>query len=655
MNNTELATYIRDHGGVTAGALSAHLGVSERTVRTYVCRLNDAMEPFAKVSKRRGGYVLECSDWNKFAEWLSGGTAKWASASGGLPTNSSERVAYIIDYLLSRNDWVTKDELAEMLYVSGNTVSRDLSVVEREFDRFGLSLERRPHYGIRATGDEVNRRLCLASAAAERLLKGTDVSGMDSREVFERVSRCVDEVVRRDCFSISTLAHRNLLVHLVVALMRIKEGCYVPTKKQGFEEITSSREYEVAQDIALELEKSFDVSLPPEEVAYIAIHLASKHMAPSPSDGRNGIVISDEVWTIVSEMLELVNASFHFDFRDNLELRMNLARHIVPLSYRLTYNMTLKNPLLDEVRSRYPLAWSMAVESSASLVSAYGRVPSDDEVGYIAMAFALALEREKTHAEGKSILIVCASGVGTAKLLEHLYERDFGQWLSSVQTCDAAHIDEVDLSGVDYVFTTVPLGRPLPVPVREVSAFLNESEVRDVRDLLSGTAELDSVVRCFDRELFFPCVPGTTRDEVLNWLCDRRIEYGGAGEGFRELVFKREAIVPTTYGNDVSMPHPLEPVSDRTVVCVGICDRSIDWGGGHGVRVVFLLSAARDHGPGRQFYDALATLMTSSEAIGRLVRCRDWETLMSLLGSATHEEQIKGNQRAGHQEGEGHG
>ncbi|MGI6230423.1 MAG: BglG family transcription antiterminator [Tractidigestivibacter sp.] len=240
----------------------------------------------------------------------------------------------------------------------------------------------------------------------------------------------LDEVVKRDGFSMSALAYRNLLVHLTVALFRIKGGHYVP-HGGGASDISSSREYAVACDIALALEQEFSVKMPPEEVEYIAIHLASKRMVPS-TPGDEGLVISDEVWNIVSDMLERVNSSFHFDFRENLELRMNLARHIVPLSYRLTYNMNLKNPLVDEMKQRYPLAWSMAVESSVSLVEAYGRAPSDDEIGYLAMSFALALEREKTHEAGKSILIVCASGVGTAKLLKHLYEKEFGQFSGSV-------------------------------------------------------------------------------------------------------------------------------------------------------------------------------------------------------------------------------
>ncbi len=633
LSDAELATYVRDHQNVTPVELTRLLGVSDRTVRTYVRRANDAMIPFAQIVLKRGCYSLTCADEAAFTEWLSRNRANTGSVAA-LPENSKERVAYIVDDLLSRSDWITKEDLAEMLFVSVGTISHDLSIAEQFINSYGLTIERRPRYGIKVTGGEMSRRLCIASVVSGGLLDDGMSEDKERQKLLERVSTCIDEVVRRDAFSVSTLAYRNLLVHVAVAILRIREGNYVPMSGDELEHMEATREYSVARDIALELEKSLSVTLPVEEIAYIAIHLASKQMIPKTEDENAPVVIDDDVWKVVSDMLDVVKTSFRYDFRDNLELRMNLARHIVPLSYRLTYNMNLKNPLLDEVRVRYPLAWSMAVESSVSLAHEYGRAPSDDEIGYIAMSFALALEREKTHAEGKRILIVCASGAGTAKLLEHLYEREFGQWLADVKTCDAAHVADIDLTDIDYVFTTVPVDLKIARPVRQVSAFLGEAEKRDVRAVLSSRIDSEKVIPYFDRTLFYPHVPCDTREEILDWLCERRIEHGGAGEGYRDLVFRREKAMQTTYGNNVAMPHPIEAVSDETIVTVGITDKPVPWGDSHEVQVIFLLSVSRDGGPGRDFYDALASLMVDEVSIARLVRERRWETLCALLDGA---------------------
>ena len=108
MKNAELDIYIRDHRGVTPAELSAHLGVSERTIRTYVRRLNDAMRPFAQVSLKYGGYSLACEDRRAFAEWLSEGTAKWASVTGGPEGPKVDAASREDDGALSRAQGISK-------------------------------------------------------------------------------------------------------------------------------------------------------------------------------------------------------------------------------------------------------------------------------------------------------------------------------------------------------------------------------------------------------------------------------------------------------------------------------------------------------------------------------------------------------------------
>lgn len=75
----------------------------------------------------------------------------------------------MLNDLLSRVDWITLDDLSEILYVSRNAISGDLKRVEAQLAKFDLKLERRPHYGIRVSGSEMSRRLCLASITLDKL------------------------------------------------------------------------------------------------------------------------------------------------------------------------------------------------------------------------------------------------------------------------------------------------------------------------------------------------------------------------------------------------------------------------------------------------------------------------------------------------------
>ena len=649
MQDNAFATYILAEPGITPSEVADRLGVSVRTVRKYVAQANASMEGFAHIDLTRGsGYSLAIDDENRFEEWTH---KSQVQQSQELPQTPDQRVNYLLNDLLMRKDWITLDDLSNVLCVSRSAISNDIKCVERTLERFGLSLEKKPRYGLRVAGPEMARRVCLANVimetydqeddgcASTRLLAGLGQQTEDGKkriqQLIDTVSACVERVTEAERFNINAISYQNLLVHIAIAIIRIDEGCNVPMSIEHLEELRSTREYAIAEEIAEALAKETGIQLPQEEVAYIGIHLAGKQtLSYVPDSDDQGLVISEEVWGVVTRMLELVWDVYRFDFRNDLELRMNLARHIVPLSVRLQYSMSVKNPLLSDIKVRYPLAYAMATDASSVLVNQYGSKLSDDEVGYIAFAFALALERQRTEAAKKNILMVCASGAGSARLLEYRARREFGDYIDNISVCNVRDVDHADFSHIDYVFTTVPLNKALPVPVREVKYFLDDNEVADVKELLRRDVAPHGDILCFfSRALFFPHLPYTSKQEVLDFLLEQASDQKVVSANFRELVWKREGTVATSFGNNVAMPHPLEPASKETFVCVGLLDRPVMWDElGRTVQIVFLSSFSTDAGYARQaLYSRLADMLVSRRAMKELVENQSWDTLVSML------------------------
>lgn len=629
-NDTSVVRLIEQNTAMSLATLAESLGVKARTARAYVQHANRSMDGCAAIawSRSLGGYELKVNDSIAFEAWKTSS----ASTADAVLATSEERVAYLIHDLLYRSDWITLDELSSAMYVSRTSITSDLKSVEKILGSFNLSLERRPHYGIRVAGSEMSRRLCLASEAVRRtagVASGNPVS-VDVSEMTGVVSRCVDEVLDTSQFQINSLARQNLIVHISIALMRIRVGEYMPMEDAQMEKLRSSRAYKVAQRIARAIEREQGCELPEEEVAYMAIHLAGRRTIADSSD-EAGTIITDEVWDLVSEMLSVVNRVFRFDFREDLELRMNLARHIVPLAVRLTYRLSASNPLLKDIKARFPLAYSMATDASSVLADHYGAILSEDEVGYIAMAFALALDRQKTERPKKRILVVCASGRGSAKLLEHHYLKEFGSYLESIEVCDMAKVAHQDLSNIDYVFTTVPLGVALPVPVREVKYFLDAEDISCVRAILENPVLDDARMRYFDRDLFFPHLAYDTKDEIISFLCERARKAASLPKDFERLVWERERAGATAFGNYVALPHPMSAVSDHTFLTVGLLDSPIDWDGQQ-VQAVFLIVISREgHDDLEDFYEGMAEFFIDPAAIRRLLESQTFDTLLALV------------------------
>lgn len=167
MQDTVFAGYIGAEAPTPAQA-AKHFGVSVRTVRTYAAQANQAMTGFASIELERGsGYRLHIVDAERYQAWVAG-----AAACEAVPQTPGQRVSYLLNDLLMRVDWITLDALAGILFVSRSAVSNDLKQVEKILADFGLTLEKRPHYGIRVAGSEMARRLCLANIIMESEAEG---------------------------------------------------------------------------------------------------------------------------------------------------------------------------------------------------------------------------------------------------------------------------------------------------------------------------------------------------------------------------------------------------------------------------------------------------------------------------------------------------
>lgn len=618
--------------------LARRFNASIRTVRSHIHQANSALEGVARItfSRTGNGYRLDVTDPQALTAWVD---RSHALAGASDRSASEERALSLAMDLLQRSDWVTIANLADMLYVSPQSVSGDLKAVSSLVERFGLEVVRRPRYGVRIDGPEMPRRLCLASLISKKLLSN-GVPSWDAGQdrVVQQVAACVNDALQDADITIGYGALQNLVVHVSVAIERIRSDCYVPLDEERLAALRGAKEFPVAQRIAQKVGRALNVEMPETEVAYIAIHLAGKKTldklveAGSSDDAGGAPAISDEVWTAVGDILDRVWESSHLDFRSDLELRMNLARHLAPLSVRLRYGLRMENPLLADIKTRYPLAYSIAADAAGVLAEHYDAEPSEDEIGYLALAFALALERQRTGASKKNVLMVCGSGMGTARMLEYRFKQAFSGYIDTIRTCDAHDAARQDFSTIDYVFTTVPLEQELPVPVCQINFFFEDTDAGDIRRILNGRPAARNFLAHFSPDLFLPHLDVASRRETIGLLCERMARRVPVDEGFLGSVLAREEAAATSFGNGVAMPHPLRAMSDATHVCVGLLDKPVAWGDMHQVQAVFLFSYARSGGRALDdFFSTCADIFMDADAMRRLIQDQSWETLVSII------------------------
>ncbi len=624
--------------GVRPSELAEHLGVSERTVRRRISQANRNMCGIASIDYVSDcGYRLTVEDEAAFRSFLRGATCSESLSRG-------YRVTLLLSNLLSRADWVTIDHLAERMCVSRRTASNDLREVEACLGRYDLSIVSKPYRGIRVEGTEVAKRLCLANTVFEQFFNGSGASvgagpalSVPYHEVtIDAIAQCVSSALEDETVRIGSEAYQNLYIHIAIAIVRIRNRMYVPMEDDELFQFEGSAEYECANRIARALEARFNIGLPDSEVSYIALHLAGKRLTMASVDSSQTTeVIPDEIWGVVDRMIVAVLEAFSIDLRSDLELRMNLARHLVPLAVRLRYGMMVDNPLLVEIKARFPLAWAMAADASHVLFDVYGVLPDENEIGYISLAFALALERQGERPAKKNVLIVCASGAGTARLLAHRCRQEFADHVGDVETCDVSQLGSIAFDSVDYVFTTVdiPEEAGIPVPVLKVGLFLDARDIDAIAGMFHSD-EMAGLSRFFPQPLFCPHLDADTREAVLDNMISVVERRWDVPSSFRALVLEREKMGPTSFGNQVALPHPARAIGGPPFVAVGLLDQAIEWDG-HDVRAVFLISFSCDADVGiDEFNRGVGSLLSSAKAIRALLDDQRYCVLRGLLKTA---------------------
>ncbi len=620
----QILDILSDRDYYTAETLAEEIHAGTKTVRNLLKEINQEIEPHGAgiVSKYGVGYFLNIQDNEKYEAYCRKDHAHGSEEY--LPSTSEERIQYLLEYLINSGSYVKLEKLSESLYISKRTLTEDLKEVEQFLKKFNIRVIRKPNYGIRLEGKEFDTRLCIASFSGKRFHKGN--------ESMDEIAVIVSTVLKENDFMITGAAYQNLVVHLYIAISRIMECHYVPMPEGLMENPRERYEYQIAQVIARQLEERFHISFPENEVAYIAIHLAGKKVFLEEENVEENVIITQEISDLVTAMLERVYDLFKFDFRSDLELRMILSQHLVPLSVRIRFDMDMKNPMLRDVKEKFCLSYTMACNAVTVLNEHFKVSLSEDEVAYFAFAFALALERRKPEIKKKNVILVCSSGRGSAQLLQYKYKNSFKDYIDEIIACDVGSLYKMDFSRYDYIFTTVPITVSVPLPILEVEYFLGDVDIVNVKKVLCEQ-KTSSVLNYYERDLFLPHLKFKTKTEVLRFMCQFVIEKKNLPQEFYESVLQRERMAKTAFGNQVAMPHAYKAMSSETFVCVGILDEPVEWGD-QKIRAIFLVCIAdKDHTSVelQHFYQLTASFLLSQKQIQELVKKQDYDAFIKAM------------------------
>lgn len=558
--------------------LSITLRKTNRTIRTYLKELDDILKKHgAKITMAYNkGQHLEIVDEQLFTSWIS--HIQLSSIDYNV---QEDRIVAIFSFLIFKQEYIKQQDMMDNLFISSKQLKDDLKIVKKILKSFQLELITKPYKGMKIEGTESDIRACIAHLYYKYSTDFLKQNIQDFDKQVQSIQNIVFSCVAHESYHISDDNLNQLVIYIVIALARYQKAhCYLIS--QTFDE--SSVSYQIAMNIAMMIEKITHISLEQNEISYIAIGILSKENKVL----ENNQQISEQIERLVMKMMNRIEKYYGISFINEFDLFISLSLHIEPLLSRIHYRTFIHNPLTKDIKIQLYQSYEMAMLACEVLNEQYHVILPEDEIAMLALHIELAYERKLSKVQKKNILIICSSGVGTAKFIKARFEKQFGDFLNQIDVIGIMNIESYDLYNYDCIFTTIHLTLPINKPVIKIEPIFNQNDYNKIENHLQNHIYLEKYLK---EDLYFYKFECINKKDCLKKMIDHMKSVYSLPLEFEDLVLRREELGSTEFSNVIALPHPIYPISHISLLSIAILKRAIIWNN-HKIRIVILMSVS---------------------------------------------------------------
>lgn len=610
---------------LTSEHLALTCGVSSKSIRRYLADLKDQCEQHgATIIMKPGlGNLIRIDDEKKFHTFL-----EKERSSQKIPNSPEERLDYLLNLLLYNSDYVKVSDIADDLFISTSRLSIDLKNLRSLLDNYHLKIVNKPNYGIKIQGNERDRRICMAEYYMKKRNDDTTSNPNDAYQVM--INNVITKVLVQKNIHMSDIALQSLAIHLLIAVKRIKTSNIIQLTSETQQKMEAKGEYSIALALKDAIEHTFGITLPISEICYLTQHLIGKKHFESDTNEFD-VEVNEEVTVLVNVILRSIFDQTRMDFYNDIDLKMNLMLHMIPFLERVRNQMMVHNPIINDIKEKYSFAYELASIGLSAVCERLKVKITEDEISFFTLHFILALERKREEVAPSNILIVCSTGRATSQLLAYQIQKKFGDRINVIRIIEAHRLDQMNLESFDFIFSTVPIHKEYPLPIRQINNLLEEKDFNLIESCLkAGTAKLH-IRDLMDEKLFFTDIDAQNKEEALQILIQKVSDHVSIPDNFYQLVLEREEFASTELNNLVAIPHPNCAVTNSTFIATGILKKPIIWNS-KSVQIIFLIAIMPNNKQDlRDFYEGVVDFVTKEKNTTELLHKQTYDNLMNLL------------------------
>lgn len=395
--------------------------------------------------------------------------------------SKEERKKIMVGELLSAKEPLKLFYFTSLLKVSEGTLSGDLNNIAKWLEKFNIELIRKPGLGIYAKGEERDFRKALVSLLYDTINENELINAVKevgnlkinkditefhvenkllkfiNEDIIKSIEKSVKRLENALDIKLADSAYIGLVVHLSLAIQRIRNGEKISMDKEILKELSKLSEFSMAEKIVKEIEKEFNIDIPKGEIGYITMHLkGAKLRLDNKIEGFN--LSNLDIKQVAYHIISIAEKEFGVHLRENGKLIMDLTNHLVPAISRLKMKLNIRNPLLEDIKENYSKEFEVCLKACEILkvITDLPEIP-ESEIAYITMHIAAALEKNIIDQKIR-VVIACHTGIGTSRLLISIIEKEFKN-IEVVGTISSINIDVEKLKedNIDFIISTVEL------------------------------------------------------------------------------------------------------------------------------------------------------------------------------------------------------
>ncbi|SDL81472.1 BglG family transcription antiterminator [Streptococcus equinus] len=634
---------------VTSKELAAHMGCSDRTIRTYYKTLVEKLDNHSGldlISKQGYGYKLDILDDDAYADFLEENHINDHHFNYQSVTDINDRYNFLLNKLLFEQNEIYFDDLADELFVSRSTLSSDFKKIREKFKPYHLKIESKANKGVYVMGQERDKRRFIMDYFIDSGFINTMHSYVDNELLnqkisFEELTIIVLDECREGGLKLSDFVIQNLVIHIALAIRRITEGFRISKVSDDEVVLRGLAERRVAENILKRVSVSTGIHFPVEEVDYITLHLVSKGHGNSCHISE---VLQEQVRQELIDSIDQINPTVKNDF----QLIEGLLAHLSTMYIRLQGKVVMENPLTAEIQANYRDMYQLAERVVSNMPTFSPYTLSPNEIAYIALHFMAAKERYKEQRK-YNVLVICATGYGSAQMLKSRIENELGNLVSITDVIGYYEINDEKLKGIDFIVSSIDLSNLMfNIPVFTVSVFLNDEELKDIKQgiahLNTSMANVEdhqselSVKDVFDdyfSEDYFFLMSDATKEDVLKKLAESISvnENDQFEKRLLDMMKQREAMSSIVFGENIAVPHPLKAVGSKHHFAVAIVKNGVKWDEQYpSIKIIFLMSMSIHDNDGLpELTSAIVDLVDNPKLQEQMLACQSFDEFKKIF------------------------